>query len=236
MTEESNLDDIAERESFGQGANGRLMQYRYEALEPYFRGDRCLEMGCADGLMTERLVDKFERVVAVDGSQTYCDETRGRIDSDALTVVRSMFDDFDADESFDTIVACHVLEHLAEPQPFLTHLRELLAEDGRLLVDVPNAGSLHRRVGVKMGLLDRIDELNERDEEIGHERVYRRDEFHAELRRAGFTVDATGGVFLKPLTNGQMEEWFDNEMLDAFAALGEEMSDYAAELYAVCRA
>jgi 2-polyprenyl-3-methyl-5-hydroxy-6-metoxy-1,4-benzoquinol methylase len=191
-------------------------------------------MGCADGLMTRKLVDQFETVVAVDGSQKYCERTREEISSDALTVTHSMFGDFNADEPFDTIVACHVLEHLEEPQSFLAHLSDLLAADGRLLLDVPNAGSLHRRVGVKMGLLNQIDELNERDEMIGHKRVYRRDEFHAELRRSGFTISATGGVFLKPLTNNQMEEWFTDDMSDAFAALGEEVSDYAAEIYAVC--
>ena len=43
--------------------------------------------------------------------------------------------------AFSAIVALHVLEHLADPLPTLRSLRELLEEDGRLLVQVPNAGS-----------------------------------------------------------------------------------------------
>ena len=43
--------------------------------------------------------------------------------------------------SFSAVVALHVLEHLADPLPTLRSLRDLLADDGRLLVQVPNAGS-----------------------------------------------------------------------------------------------
>lgn len=43
--------------------------------------------------------------------------------------------------SFSAVVALHVLEHLADPLPTLRSLREVLADDGRLLVQVPNAES-----------------------------------------------------------------------------------------------
>ena len=43
--------------------------------------------------------------------------------------------------AFSAIVALHVLEHLPDPLPTLRSLRDLLANDGRLLVQVPNAGS-----------------------------------------------------------------------------------------------
>ena len=43
--------------------------------------------------------------------------------------------------AFRAIIALHVLEHLADPLPTLQSLRELLEDDGRLLVQVPNAGS-----------------------------------------------------------------------------------------------
>ena len=43
--------------------------------------------------------------------------------------------------AFSAIVALHVLEHIADPLPTLRSLRELLADDGRLWVQVPNAES-----------------------------------------------------------------------------------------------
>ncbi len=43
--------------------------------------------------------------------------------------------------SFGAVVALHVLEHLADPLATLKSLRALLADDGRLLIQVPNAES-----------------------------------------------------------------------------------------------
>lgn len=234
MDSGSELDRIAEHERFGEGMNGKLMEYRYGAIEPYLSGERCCELGCADGLMTGALVDDFDQVVAVDGSAEYCKLTRESVCADNLTVVHSLFNEYDPGETFDTVVACHILEHVDDPRALLTHIRALLADGGQLVIDVPNAGSLHRRVGAEMGLLDRIDELNERDQDIGHQRVYRRDEFHSELRTAGFDIDHSGGVFLKPLANGQMDNWFTEEMLDGFAAVGRDLPELAAEVYCVC--
>lgn len=232
--ESDNLDRIAEKESFDTGVNGQLMRYRFESLRPYFKGKACLELGCAGGGMTKYLPDHFDEIVAVDGSEEYCKQTRKRVDYEGLTVENELFTEFDPQESFDTILACHVLEHVDSPNDFLVHVHSLLDKGGVLLIDVPNANSLHRQVGVKMGLLDQVDQLNSRDRSIGHQRVYRTDEFHDELQSAGFSIITSGGVFLKPLTNSQMEMWFDEDMMDGFAMLGREYPHIAAEMYAVC--
>lgn len=49
--------------------------------------------------------------------------------------------------SVEAVSAWHVLEHLDAPDRALERLREWLAQDGRLLVGVPNIASLQARVG-----------------------------------------------------------------------------------------
>ena len=56
---------------------------------------------------------------------------------------------------------------MAEPVQLLRWVRTWLQPTGRLHVVVPNADSLHRRVGVAMGALGRVDELSERDRRFG---------------------------------------------------------------------
>lgn len=46
------------------------------------------------------------------------------------------------DRSFDVVVVNHVLEHLPEPGTSLAEIRRILADNGLLVVGVPNAGSL----------------------------------------------------------------------------------------------
>lgn len=59
-------------------------------------------------------------------------------------------DVFDAkfpDGHFDVITLYHVLEHISDLNPFLSELRRILKPNtGKLVIEVPNGGSLHSRI------------------------------------------------------------------------------------------
>ena len=57
--------------------------------------------------------------------------------------------------------------------------------------------------------------------------------FRAQFTAAGLKVEHSGGYWIKPLSNAQTDEWFTDEMIDAFLALGERYPDIAAEIYVV---
>ena len=48
--------------------------------------------------------------------------------------------------TFDLVVACEVIEHVAHPLDLLTHLREFLKPEGRLLLTTPNGSHLRNRL------------------------------------------------------------------------------------------
>ncbi|MEA2332375.1 MAG: hypothetical protein QOH58_2513 [Thermoleophilaceae bacterium] len=235
MTNETErLEKVADWFSAYEGFNGRLVRYSFEALRPHFTGRSCLELGSADGQMTEMLLGEFDEVNSVDGSPTYVREVAERLAGrDGFSVEQSLFEDYSSDRRFDTVVATHILEHVEDPVTVMDRAREWTAPDGRLVVAVPNALSIHRLAAVQMGLLGDPHELNERDQSLGHRRVYDPAALRADLERAGWTVETSGGVFLKVLTNAQIEEWFTPEMEQGFYALGEQFPENAAEIYAV---
>ena len=210
----------------------RLIRFRYQTLKPHLRGPAGLELGPAEGEMTQFLVDDFARLTVVDAAGDLLD----RIPSWPNVVkVCSLFEDFVPTESFDTIVMEHILEHVAEPVPLLRRVREWLKPDGRILLGVPNGLSIHRLAAVKMGLLREPCQLNSRDEALGHRRVYTRESLSADLRAGGLSIDELGGVFFKPLSNKQIQDHWTEEMINGFYELGKDFPEHAAELYAVCR-
>ena len=79
---------------------------------------------------------------------------------------------------------------------------------------VPNAGSLHRRVGQKMGVLGALTDLNETDHKQGHRRVYTVATLLADIAGAGLAVETQGTFMLKPLSNAQMDG-LDRSIADA---------------------
>ena len=92
-----------------------------------------------------------------------------------------------------------VLEHVDDPDLILRRYREYLRPDGRVYVAVPNAKSLNRRLGIELGLIDDIYDLNANDLALGHQRQYCLDTLRAALQRTGYAVTHEEGIYLKPL-------------------------------------
>ena len=211
----------------------KLVHMGFRTLSLYFVEGSCLEIGCADGEMTRFLAERFEDLTVVDGAAAYV-EAATKIAAHIQGHV-SLIEDWEAPRCYDNVIFAHVLEHVAEPVATLRRLGALLQPGGLLHLIVPNALSLHRLAGVKMGMLSRPTDLNEADVSVGHRRVYESATLRADLAAAGLEVHAFGGIFLKPLANAQIDEAWNDELIEAYYQLGLEFPDYCGELFAVCR-
>jgi SAM-dependent methyltransferase len=113
-------------------------------------GQRVLEVGCAGGHVTRHLVEAGNQVVGVEidaeaaERATAFAERVHALDLD-VTDVSSV-----EDGPFDVIVLGDVLEHLRRPDLALRDLVGLLADDGRLVISVPNVA----HVDVRLHLLE----------------------------------------------------------------------------------
>lgn len=209
----------------------KMVGYRYQAIRPYIRPSKALELGSADGQMTKFLIHDFDEVTTVDGSK----ELLERIpDAPNLFKIHSFFEDLSPKNKFDTIILEHILEHVDDPVALLKIAKGWLNPSGVMLMGVPNALSFHRLAAVKMGMLTTPYELNNRDIQVGHQRIYDMDTFHADINAAGLIIRISGGVFLKPLSNKQIEDNWNDEMIAGFYELGKDFPKNAAEIYAVC--
>ena len=209
----------------------RLIQFRYKTIKPHLRGPFGLELGPAEGEMTQFLIADFETLTIVDGAEDLLQKI-----PDYKNVIKShaLFEEFHPKVKFNTIIMEHILEHVGEPVALLDRVKDWLAPDGKLLIGVPNANSFHRLAAVKMGLLDEPGQLNERDHALGHRRVYTPEALRVEMEAAGISVEIVGGVFFKPLSNQQIQDNWNEMMIQGFYELGKDFPENAAEIYAVC--
>lgn len=209
-----------------------MIQFRYRSIKRYLRGPEGLELGPAEGHMTRLLVDDFARLTVVEGA---ADLLLRIPNHQSLRKVHALFEDFEPDTPFNTIVMDHILEHIAEPIELLRRASAWLASDGVIIVGVPNGHSFHRLAGVKMGLLKVPTELNQRDLTLGHRRVYTRESLLADVDAAGLQTTMVGGVFFKPLSNQQIEDTWTEQMIEGFYELGKDFPEHANDLFAVCQ-
>jgi 2-polyprenyl-3-methyl-5-hydroxy-6-metoxy-1,4-benzoquinol methylase len=231
--ERQRLDTVARWYDSRKGLNRELIEEAARRVVARARGRRALELGCAMGVMTERLAAHFPELHVVEGSEVYARRARAFVPAER--VHHCLFEEFQSAGNFDTIVMSWILEHVLAPRELLARARGWLAPGGELHLVVPNAGSLHRRVGVRMGLLRRLDQMNESDLAVGHRRVYTWERLADDIAAAGLHLISMEGILLKPLSSALMESW-DAELRAAFFELAPLAPRLCSEIYAVSAA
>jgi len=232
--EKAHLERISQVSLYAAGANSATIRYSFQVAERYLVGDSLLEMGPAEGVMTELLATTGKRMTLVEGSGLFCEDLRRRFPK--ATVIHTLFEEYQPKEQFDNIILGHVLEHVQDPPDILRRAKQWLRpKTGRLFAAVPNSRSLHRQAAVIMGLLSQEDALNEMDVHHGHRRVFSPESYRNAFYQAGLQVEIFGGYWLKPVSNKQIEATWTPQMLEAFMQLGERYPDIAGEIYVVAR-
>jgi 2-polyprenyl-3-methyl-5-hydroxy-6-metoxy-1,4-benzoquinol methylase len=228
------LDDVADIFSEETGFERVITNYKMRSIRPHLCGKSLLDVGCGVGLFCNAFADFFERVVGIDGSSKKILKAKDRKSKPNITYIETLAENFRPGRCFDTILAANVLEHVKNPVQLLRYLRELLSADGRIIITVPHALGLHKRIGKIMGLIHDFYEITPEDIRKGHRRIYDKDTLIADLEAASLIISSIEGVFLKPLSHRQMESW-DVDICDALYEIGKELPDYCSSLLAVAR-
>ncbi len=229
--EKARIEKSAVEAHYNDGYMGYATQYSCEIMKRYMIPGSVLEMGPAEGVMTDLLCDDFEDYTIVEGAQKFVDFIKSR--HPKVKCYCSLFESFLPERTYDNILLGHVLEHVENPVNILKICKKWLSNGGIILAAVPNSESIHRLAAVEMGLLSRTDELNERDIRHGHRRVYNWNSFMKDFTSAGLKIEHGGGYWLKPISIPQMEKDWSVDMLKAFLKLGERFPENAAEMYVV---
>lgn len=231
--EQSRLDNLAEASRYAAGLNAVTTRYSFRVFSRHMTGKTILEMGAAEGVMTELLAATGCELTIVEAGATFCRALAARFPR--ANVVHSLFEAFEPAREFDNVVLGHVLEHVADARAVVARAAGWLAPGGRMLAAVPNARSLHRQAAVLMGLLPNERAMSEADRVHGHRRVFDPESFRECFTAVGLEIEIYGGYWLKPLSNTQLEQAWTAEMIEAFMRLGERYPDIAGEIYVVAR-
>ncbi len=192
---------------------------------------KLLELGCADGIMTQYLIKDFD-VTAVDGWQKGVNKIRKRFGKKVKTHT-CLFEEFKTKKIYSDIVISHVLEHIENPPELLTKAKKWLAPNGKIHIVVPHGHSLHRLLATAIGYLKKPNQLTKKDLETGHRRVYLLFELQSDVKKAGLKIIHTEGILIKPLPDFWML-YFGKVIINFFVRLGKYFPKIAGEIYLVC--
>jgi SAM-dependent methyltransferase len=180
-----------------------------------------LELGLGHGFTAQIFSKHFDRHVILEGSKSVIENFNVRFPECKPEIIETYFENFSTSEKFDVIVMGFVLEHVDDPLVVLEHFKKYLAPGGKLFAAVPNAEALNRRLGHFAGLLPDLQLLSENDIISGHKRYYTVKSFSSDVERAGYSIELTEGIYLKPFTTKQMMSLnFEKNIVDALCLAG----------------
>ena len=208
-----------------------------------------LEVGCGIDLLGERVRTAglaIEQWIIIEPGERFFNAAQAlKIPNARVDVIRGFVEDSidlireRCIRQPDFIVCSGLLNETADPESVLSAARKLLAPDGTVHVNVPNAYSLHRRLARAMGLIESERQLTERNQLLKQYRVFDFDTLTGLAERTGFRVIDKGGYFVKPFTHAQMESVrgvLSDQLLDGLWTLGRELPELASEIYLNLRA
>jgi 2-polyprenyl-3-methyl-5-hydroxy-6-metoxy-1,4-benzoquinol methylase len=119
------------------------------------RGRKALDVGAADGFLSERLTGQGWTVTALERDPALAAQTRGRCKQVVVADLEAAPPLLDG--PFDAIIYGDVLEHLSDPRAALVALDGSLAPGGTVIVSVPNVAHLWVRLSLLAGRFDYAD-------------------------------------------------------------------------------
>lgn len=107
------------------------------------KGARVLDIGCGRGVLLGRLMDMGFEAHGVELNE---DAARGADPRAEIRFATHLRDAAYPEDFFDEIILWHVLEHLPDPRGTLEECRRIMKPGGKIIVSLPNFGSLQSRV------------------------------------------------------------------------------------------
>jgi 2-polyprenyl-3-methyl-5-hydroxy-6-metoxy-1,4-benzoquinol methylase len=111
---------------------------------------RVLDVGCSTGYLAERMRERGATVIGLDLDDRAADLARRFCEAVYVGDVESMELPFEPG-TFDAVVCGDLIEHLRDPQSFLTRIRPFLRQDGRLVLSTPNIANWAIRLSLMFG-------------------------------------------------------------------------------------
>lgn len=199
-------------------------------ITPQCRDKKVLEIGCGKGEMTGDLLAVAQSVSIVEAAPSYCELVRAKW-GNSLQVYQTQIEDFSCESRFDVIVMASLLHHLPEPASVIRRLTDYLSPTGKIIASVPHAGSLHRRLGVKAGLLKSIYDDSERNTKFHQFHKFDKATLCQVFQAAGLRVESCFGYMLKPFSSEQMQRLkLDEKMIEALYQMGAEFEEFSSQM------
>lgn len=147
---------------------------------------KILDIGCWDGSYAIRYKKKTNAIYGIESSVAAYKKAlkKGIIVEQGDFMEKIFFKNM----KFDLIVAGEIIEHVFDTDLFLRKIRDLLKDNGILILTTPNVASLPRRLLLLLGLNPMLENRTIINESAGHIRYFTFKDMYKILDDNGFNI------------------------------------------------
>jgi len=131
----------------------KFNKWMYETIKPYSKG-RVLEIGCGIGNISEFFIADNFNIVLSDLRNNYIEIVKNKFKNEVIKIdlVDEEFDDKYKDllDTFDTVFALNVVEHIKDDHKAIENCKKLLKHEGNLIILVPAYQALFNNFDVEL--------------------------------------------------------------------------------------
>ncbi len=192
-----------------------------------------LELGIGQARTINLLEKIFKNITVIDAEQAFIDKYKAEYKN--INFVHSFFEEYVSHgQKFSNIGMGFMLDLVKEPNVILKKYSNLLEQNGRIFVSVPNASSFHRLLAHKAGLLEDIHDLSEIITDYGNLRLYDYDQWVSLFNKSGLKIVASHGLYFKPFTTQQINQLnLNDKVSEALTMMGENYPEISTSCFFV---
>ena len=126
----------------------------YDTIRPYCNGN-ILEIGSGIGNISQFFIAEGTHITLSDIRTNYCDILKTKFKNSSVVVLNLVDADFDEKyahlfETFDSVFALNVVEHIENDVLALANIKKLLKKNGKAVILVPAYQSLYNQFDVEL--------------------------------------------------------------------------------------
>lgn len=200
-----------------------------------------LEIGCGSEPLFQYADDV--RFTIVEPAQEFYDNALALAGgNERIVCFQGFFEDVSNQltEEYEMVICSSLLHEVEMPDRLLGAIRQVCSKDTVVHINVPNANSMHRLLGMAMGLLKDVHDMSGNNVDFQQNNVFDSDNLRKMVEDNGFVVIEEGSFFVKPFSHKQMyamveKEIINETVLDGLYKLGDYMPEFGSEIYVNCR-
>jgi SAM-dependent methyltransferase len=184
-----------------------------KAIWPYLKdGASCLEIGAGFGFTLNYL--RKLAAISVFGLEPSKDGCKN-MEHNQIPCLQGSLEQFKTDQKFDIIILSHVFEHFQDPELAVDMIRDLVAKDGVVYIEVPNLLQPEFYKNLKFWFSKEhffyysSDKLNYFLQKAGYRRIY---SSATTVLRAIFVIGEAKALYTKEYSKVKTSLWFHEMM------------------------